>query len=162
MGLTRCVSIPSIKLWHLTVPGRLPCGHRACPSRTLHRHYSVAYKVFHIQPSFPAALLQHPSSRIHHAEFRIAFSPPSRTPRTPSDPFPQGLQPSRTNDRMPNFKFPSSHPSRPSVRLVFLVFSVLVCMRQLSSLPNRVSGFPFNHAPSSSVRVSSVRVFLIL
>ena len=33
--------IPSVKLWHLTVPGRLSCGHRACPSRTLHRRYSV-------------------------------------------------------------------------------------------------------------------------
>ena len=52
----------------------------------------------------------------------------------------------------------SSH----SVRLVFLVFSVLVCTRQPSSLPNQVPEFPFNQAPSSSVRVSSVRVFLIL
>ena len=52
----------------------------------------------------------------------------------------------------------SSH----SVRLVFLVFSVLVCTRiQPSSLPNQVPEFPFNQTLSSSVRVSSVLVFLI-
>ena len=29
---------PSVKLWHLAaLSGRLSCGHRACPSRTLHR-----------------------------------------------------------------------------------------------------------------------------
>lgn len=33
--------ILSVRLWHLAVSGRLSCGLRACPSRTLHRRYSV-------------------------------------------------------------------------------------------------------------------------
>ena len=40
---------PSIKLWHLTtLCGRLSCGHRACPSRTLHRFLiCLEYSIWH-------------------------------------------------------------------------------------------------------------------
>ena len=37
--------IPSVRHWHLTLSGRLPCGHRACPSRTLHRRYSITITI---------------------------------------------------------------------------------------------------------------------
>ena len=62
--------IPSIKLWHLTI-GRLPYGHRACPSRTLHRFFillSISH-FFKFVFTFYVTGLQFP----YHVSFRRIF-----------------------------------------------------------------------------------------
>ena len=71
-GVSSVFFILSVRLWHLALSGRLSCGHRACPSRTLHRHYLVAIILFNTKPFIPstaaAATQQEMSFRTKRSE----------------------------------------------------------------------------------------------